>query len=104
VLKRIHPVFHVSLLQPTSASSIPNYTNELLLPLELDDSEEFEVNRILDSKVDHRRKGSGILYLVEWKGFDNTAESTSWEPKGNVWNAPNLIQAFHWAYPNKPKP
>jgi len=22
--------------------------------------------------IDRRRKGSGLLYLVEWKGFDNT--------------------------------
>ena len=41
---------------------------------------EYEVYRILDSKIDRRRKGSGLLYLVEWSGFDNTADATSWEP------------------------
>ena len=103
-LKCIHPVFHVSLLQPTDPSSIPNRLDDLLPPLEIDDSTEYEVYRILDSKIDHRRKGSGLLYLVEWSGFDNTADATSWEPEENVRNAPDLVRAFHRAYPDKPKP
>src|SRR5882724_230173 len=51
-LSRIHPVFHVSLLQPTNASSIPNRLTDPPLPIELDNSSEWEVDRILDSKVD----------------------------------------------------
>ena len=102
-LQRIHPVFHVSLLQPTNPSIIPNRIEDPP-PLELDDDEEYEDQRILDSKVDQHRQGSGLLYLVEWKGFDNTSESTSWEPEENIWNAPDLVRAFHEAYPAKPKP
>ena len=103
-LQRIHPVFHVSLLQPASPSSIPNRMNKPPPPLELNDSNEYEVQRILDSKVDLHRKGSGLLYLVEWLGFDDTAESTSWEPAKNVQSAPDLVRAFHRAYPDKLKP
>ena len=103
-LKCIHPVFHVSLLQPTDPSLIPNRSNDLLPPLEVDDSMEYEVYRILDSKIVHRRKGSGLLYLVEWSGFDNTANTTSWELEENVRNAPDLVRAFHHTYPDKPKP
>ena len=103
-LKRIHPVFHVSLLQPTSTSLILNCAEDLPPPLELDNDDKYEVHRILDSRIDHHRKGSGLLYLVEWKGFDNTSESTSWEPEANVQNAPDLVRAFHRAYPAKPKP
>ena len=65
---------------------------------------EYEVYRILDSKIDRRRKGSGLLYLIEWSGFDNTADATSWEPEENVRNAPDLVRAFHCAYPDKPRP
>ena len=50
-LQHIHPVFHVSLLQPTNPSIIPNRIEDPPLPLELDDDEEYEVQRILDSKV-----------------------------------------------------
>ena len=103
-LQCIHPVFHVSLLQPTDPSSIPNQSDDPPPPLEVDDSMEYEVYCILDSKIDHHRKGSGLLYLVEWSGFDNMADATSWEPEENVRNAPNLIRVFHHAYPNKPRP
>src|SRR6266481_2009629 len=43
-------------------------------PFELDDSNEYEVQRVLDSKIDCCKKGLGLVYLVEWSGFDNTAE------------------------------
>src|SRR5882724_69060 len=58
-LSRIHPVFHVSLLQPTSASSIPNWLTDPPPPIELDKSSEWEVDQLLDSKVHHRRKKGG---------------------------------------------
>src|SRR5882724_3180251 len=103
-LLRIHPVFHVSLLQHTSSSEIPNRAVDPPLLIELDDSNEWEVHWILDSRIDHHRKGSGLLYLVEWKGFDNMPNATSWEPPEHLANAPNMVQAFHQAYPNKPAP
>src|SRR5882672_1136777 len=43
-LSRIHPVFHVSLLQPTSPSAIPNRMVDPPPLIELDDSVEWEVN------------------------------------------------------------
>src|SRR5882672_7517852 len=78
-LSHIHPFFHVSLLQPTSPSDIPHRVVDPPPLIKLDNSEEWEVNWILDSRVDCHRKGPGILYLVEWKGFDNTLDATSWE-------------------------
>src|SRR5467141_3171936 len=103
-LSRIHPVFHISLLQPTSPSVIPARVVDPPPPIELDNSDEWEVNWILDSKLDQRRKGPGLLYLVEWKGFDNTPNATSWEPPDHLANAIDLVQAFHRAYPVKPSP
>src|SRR5882724_3138553 len=103
-LLHIHPVFHVSLLQPTSSSEIPNRAIDPPPPIELDESDKWEVHWILDSRVDHCRKGSGLLYLVKWKGFDNTPNATSWEPPEHLTNTPNMVQAFHQAYPAKPAP
>src|SRR5882724_7589539 len=103
-LSHIHPVFHVSLLQPTSPSEIPNRTIDLPPPIKLDDSDKWEVHQILDSRVDHHRKGSGLLYLDKWKGFENTPDATSWEPPKHLTNAPDVVQAFHQAYPDKPAP
>jgi len=62
----------VSLLQPTISSEIPNRAIDPPPPIELDNSDEWEVHWVLDSRTDRHHKGSGLLYLVEWKGFDNT--------------------------------
>jgi len=97
-------VFHVSLLQLTSSSEIPNRAVDPPPPVELDDADEWEVHQILDSRINRCCKGSGLLYLVEWKGFDNTPNATSWEPPEHLVNAPRVVQAFHQAYPDKPAP
>src|SRR5882724_8291416 len=61
-LLQMHPVFHVSLLQPTNSSEIPNRAVDPPPPVELDDADEWEVHRILDSRINRRRKGSGLRY------------------------------------------
>ena len=97
-------MFHVSLLQPTSPSEIPNRTIDPPPLIELDNSDKWEVHKILDSRIDHHRKGSGILYLMEWKGFYNTPDTTSCEPPEHLVNAPDVVQAFHQVYPDKLAP
>ena len=97
-------MFHVSLLQPTSSSEIPNRVIDTPPLIKLDDSDEWEVHQILDSRIDCHRKGLGLLYLVEWRGFDNTPDATSLEPPEHLANAPDIVQAFQLAYPDKPAP
>ena len=53
-LQHIHPVFHVSLLQLADSSLILTQLDNPPPPLEVDNSTEYEVYHILDSKVDHR--------------------------------------------------
>ena len=86
------PVFHVSLLQPTSSSEIPNRAIDPPPPIKLDISNEWEINWILDSRFDCCCKGSGLLYLVKWKGFDNTPNATSWGPPEHLVNAPDVAR------------
>ena len=88
----------------TSTSEIPNRAIDPPPLIKLDDSDEWEVHRILDSRIDRHRKGSGLLYLVEWKGFDNTPNATSWELPERLANASNVVQAFQQAYPDKLAP
>ena len=54
-------------MQPTSTSKIPNRVLDTPPPIELDDSDEWEVNWVLDSKFNHQHKGPRMLYLVKWK-------------------------------------
>ncbi|MBW0504543.1 hypothetical protein O181_044258 [Austropuccinia psidii MF-1] len=98
--KSVHPVFHVSLLEPGKQSSIPN-CNQFPPPLVLvEEQEEWEVAQVLDSKL----KRGNLWYLVEWKGFSEDPERTAWEPASNLTNSPDLVKDFHSLYPDKPGP
>ena len=95
---RLHPVFHISLLEPHHTSSIPNRVVPPPTPLQLADGLEYEVASILDSKIVRKK----LYYLVDCLG--NTASDRTWEPVDNVCNAQALIDDFHHHYPHKPGP
>lgn len=93
---KIHPVFHVSLLEPFVESTIPG---RILAPppvIEVDGVEEYEVENILDSRLRRRR----LEYLIDWKGYG--ASERTWEPSENLTNSTEIIKEFHIKYPNKP--
>ncbi|MBW0555046.1 hypothetical protein O181_094761 [Austropuccinia psidii MF-1] len=73
--KSVHPVFHVSLLEPVKHSTIPNRHQLPPPPVLVEEQEEWEVAQVLDSKL----KRGNLWYLVEWKGFSEDPE----EPLGN---------------------
>jgi hypothetical protein len=95
---RVHPVFHVSLLEPYRESTLPGRTQEPPLPVEVEGELEYEVAGILDSKIERRR----LKYLVDWVNCG--PEERTWEPAENVENAPDAVAAFHRAYPLRPSP
>jgi len=102
-MKRVHNVFHALLLKPALPNDIPLHTESPPPPVKYSIHIEFEVAAILDLHVDRWRKGSGILYLVQWAGFKGTAEEFSWEPLENVSNASAMVCEFHRLYPGKPR-
>ena len=54
---KIHPVFHVSLLEPYKPSTIPGRTRDPPPPIVINDENEWEVEEILDSKLRYRKCG-----------------------------------------------
>ena len=55
-MKRIYPIFHISALKlyhrPEGIECLPEQPS----PLIIDDNEEYEVERILDSRIYYRKK------------------------------------------------
>ncbi|MBW0573434.1 hypothetical protein O181_113149 [Austropuccinia psidii MF-1] len=98
--KSIHPVFHISLLEPVKTSTIPNWHQEPPPPIIIEEEEEWEVSQILDSKLKRRK----LWYLMEWKGFSQDSERSTWETTENLKNCPEIVKDFNSLYPDKPGP
>jgi transposase InsO family protein len=84
-MSKIHPVFHISLLEPAPKNAM------IAEDVEIDDDteQEYEVERILNDK----RVSGKPYYLVKWKGYD-TSENT-WEPIENLTGCHQLVQRYH---------
>ena len=93
---KIHPVFHVSLLERFIESDIPGRIQPTPPPVIIKNQVEYEVEDILDSKILRKR----LFYLIKWKGYP--ISDNSWEPAYHLLNSKELIQEFHSQYPDKP--
>ncbi|KAF8627563.1 hypothetical protein AX14_011346 [Amanita brunnescens Koide BX004] len=103
-LRSIHPVFHISQLEPHTPSSIPNWTQPPPPPITIEGELEYEISEVLDSKIDNRRWMCKLLYLVRWAGYEGTDEETSWVLASELDNAQEAVDDFHTKYPSKPGP
>ena len=102
-MRAIHPVFHVSQLEPEIPNQIPNRVQPAPPPIEINDELEYEIAEILDSKIDNRRKCKH-LYFVPWTGYEGTDEENSWLPATELDHAQEIVSDFHARYPRKPGP
>jgi len=50
----VHPVFHISMLEPATPNLIPNHFQPPPLPIIVNDKLEFEISEILNSKIDNQ--------------------------------------------------
>ena len=81
---RLHNTFHVSLLEPYSlrkGSVVP-------APIEIDGGEEWEVERILDTRM----TAQGRRFLVRWVGFSEADDT--WEPAEHLLHAGEMLGDF----------
>jgi len=93
---RNHNVFHVSQLNrytPPVSGQLPNQP----LPMIVDNSEEWEVDGILDCKRRYRK----VHYLVQWA--ENRYVCMSWEPAEKLRNAQEQVEEFHHSHPGTPR-
>jgi hypothetical protein len=81
---KIHPVFHISLLEPAPANS------ELKETIIVDAQEgEYDVEKILSS----RQNGTVTEYLVKWLDYPET--ENTWEPMENLRRCSQMLEQYH---------
>ena len=93
----IHLVFNEALLYPYKG---PTYGSQQQLnkpePMVIDQEPEWEVEEILASR--HNRRRRRVEYLVHWKGYG--PQERTWEPLANLANAQQALQEFLQKNPN----
>ena len=101
-LRGIHPVFHVSQLEPAIPNAIPNRIQDPPPPVQVEDGVEYEISQVLDSKFDRRFRSCPLRYLVKWSGYEGTDEETSWLSALDLAHSAEYVEDFHKSNPDKP--
>jgi len=105
---KIHPTFHVSLLEPYRYSIREGREPPPREPEEIDGDLKREVEQIVKSEIiSYTRKVHGcnkrmheLRYLDKWKGCSE--DENTWEPPESLENAQELIEGFHEETPDMP--
>jgi len=99
-MRAIHPVFYVSMLEPATPNSFQQRSEPPPAPIIIDGEPEYEISKIVDSKIDHRR-ACKLLYKVIWLGYKDTNNDSEWLPATELEHAKELVNSFHLKYPAK---
>ena len=70
-------------------------------PVIIDREPEYEISRIVDSKIDCQW-ACKLLYKVIWLGYEDTGDESEWISVSELSHAADLVSDFHIAYPTKP--
>ena len=92
---KVHPVFHVNRLSPWHDQGVDRPPPPKLVQVQ--GEEEYEVDKILDSRIFRRQ----LQYKVRWKGYGEGADS--WEPASGLAHAKAKVRQFHKANPEAPQ-
>jgi hypothetical protein len=90
---KIHPVFHISLLEPAPAGAAEGPTPEIDPETQ---EEEYEVEKVLGVRTNRRK----LQWLVKWVGYGN--EHNTWEPRKNLTNCRTALVTFYRKNQTKP--
>ena len=99
-MKAVHLVFHVSMLEPASPNTFQQHSEPLPVPVLIDGEPEYEISKIVNSKIDHQR-ACKLLYKVIWLGYEDTDNDSEWLPATELEHAKELVDNFHLKYPSK---
>jgi hypothetical protein len=93
----IHDVFHTDLLTPYRETPTHGTNYQRPPPDLVDGMEEYEVEKVLDSR--RYRRGHKLQYLVAWKGYPDS--DNQWVNWGDAEGAQEVIREFKRLNPNR---
>jgi hypothetical protein len=103
---RIHPVFHVSQLEPEDPNTFEDREQPPPPPLIVDGQPEYLIERILDSKYNRTQRKCQLSYHVKWVGYPISNNPSDWilmdafdDEAGKI-----IADTYHAQYPDKPGP
>ena len=107
---KIHPVFHVSLLEQYIVSDRPNREQPTRDPEDVEGDMEWEVEKIVKSEIiTYTRKVRRVdnefkelRHFVKWAGCSE--DENTWEPPEGLVNAREIVEKFHRENPGMPGP
>ena len=102
-MRAIHPTFHVSMLEPATPNIFQQCSEPPPASVIIDKEPEYEISKIVDSKIDHRR-ACKLLYKVIWLEYEDTDNNSKWIPATELEHTKELVNDFHLKYPIKPGP
>jgi len=105
---KIHPIFHLSLLEPYRASTREGREQPPRVPEDIEGDLEWEVERIVRSEVNtytrkvgrRNREFKELRYFIKWKGC--AEDENTWEPPEGLRNAQDMVEEFHRQNPEMP--
>jgi len=71
----VHPVFHVSMLEPATSNTFSKRVQPASALVIIDREPKYEISQIVDSKID-RRWICKLLYKVIWLGYEDTGDKS----------------------------
>ena len=75
---RIHPVFHVSQLEPKFPNTFDDRNQPPPPPLIVDGKPEYLIECIIDSKYNHAHQRCQLLYHVQWVSYPISNNPLDW--------------------------
>ena len=99
----VHPVFYVSMLEHATSNTFSERIQPAPAPVIIDGKPEYEISRIVDSKIDCQQ-ACKLLYKVIWLGYEDTGDESECIPTSKLTHAMDLVSDFHTTYPTKPGP
>ena len=75
---QIHPIFHVSQLEPKTPNSFKDCEQPPPPPLIVNGNPEYLIKHIIDSKYNCVRCKCQLLYHVKWVGYPISNTSSDW--------------------------